>query len=307
MDVAVLLVNWNGRELLPYSLSSLPPQVEIWVVDNGSSDDSVDYLKKEHPHIRLILNKHNRGFGNANNQALTQIKKKYVLMLNTDAQLKKGSLETAIDFLDEHKDVGLVGARLINEDGSLQNSVTHKVDFLSECLNRNFMSLIRGEKRKSYNEPAEVPGVVGAAMLARMTALKEVNYFDEDYFFFFEETDLCLRLTQNQFKVVHHPFFAVTHAQGKSASKNLLLTRIEYHRSRELYFFKHLGRMAAKKLQLWQERRLILAHTCNKFLKIISCGLIKPRKNDLTQHLLNWYRMGCPTDQGLNTTNKDII
>jgi GT2 family glycosyltransferase len=307
MNLSIVLVNWNGRELLQSSLKCLPQDIETWVVDNGSSDDSVAYLQKEHPHIKLILNEDNKGFGKANNQALKQITKKYVLMINTDAQLKENCLETLIKYMDDNSDVGLCGARLLNEDGSRQSSITHKIDLLSECLNKNLMSLLRNEERKSSNEPIAVPGVVGAAMLGRHCDLEEVDFFDSDYFFFFEETDLCFRLNDSGHKVMHHPEFVATHAQGKSAAKNKINSRIEYHRSRELFFFKRYGRMQAKKLQLWQERRLIFSHGINVFLRILSLGLYKHRKYELNKALLNWYQCGCPTNQGLKPVHADIL
>jgi GT2 family glycosyltransferase len=307
MDLAIVLVNWNGRELLPTALSSLPEEAEIWVVDNGSSDDSVNYLQEEWPKVEVILNEENLGFGPANNQALRQINKKYVLMFNTDAVLQEGGLEIVLKHMEENLDVALTGARLLNLDGSLQNSITEEVDLMSECVNRNLMALFRGEKRKSLEKPGEVKGVVGAAMLGRMTSLKEIDFFDEDYFFFFEETDLCCRLREKSFRIMHHPEFVVSHAQGKSAKKNRLASRIEYHRSRELFFFKHFGRPMAKKLQLWQARRLKLTHFGNQLLRLLSLGWHKPRKHELTKGLLEWYRLGCPSDQGLSAPRKDII
>ena len=307
MPVSVILVNWNGQELLPEALASLPDGLDVWVVDNGSSDDSIAYLKQNHPHVHIIANPQNRGFGRANNQALRLITSDYVLMLNTDARLVPGALDKALAYMNAHPQVSLLGARLLNSDGSLQNSVTHKVDLTSECVNRNLISWWRGEKRKEYNIPTEVPGIVGAAMLGRMSHLKAVDFFDEDYFFFFEETDLCFRLNAQKTPVVHHPEFEVTHAQGKSASKNKINARIEYHRSRELFFFKHIGRLAAKKLQLWQERRLIVSHWSHLILKILSLGLYTPRKYELTKALRHWYKMGCPTNQGLNPANQAII
>ena len=113
-------------------------------------------------------------------------------MLNTDAILSEGSLDKAMSYMKEHQDVALMGARLTHDDGRLQNSITFEVDFLRECLNKNLMARLRGEKRKSLEAPGEVPGIVGAAMLGRMAHLKEVDFFDEDYFFFFEETSTTL-------------------------------------------------------------------------------------------------------------------
>lgn len=307
MDLAIVLVNWNGRELLPTALSSLPTEAEVWVIDNGSSDESVSYIKTNHAHVKLIENKKNLGFGTANNQALKKIDKTFVLMLNTDANLTEGSLDKALKHMQEHEDVALLGARLTHDDGRLQNSITFEVDLLSECLNKNLMARIRGEKRKSLDRPGEVPGIVGAAMLGRMSHLKSVDFFDEDYFFFFEETDLCFRLRDAGFKIVHHPEFVVTHSGGKSAAKNLLNARIEFHRSRELFFFKRHGRLVAKKLQLWQERRLILSDWGNLFLRLLTLGLHKPRKYDLIRCLREWYRLGCPTDQGLKPQRKAIM
>ena len=122
MDLTVVFVNYNGADLLSSALNSLPEDIKTIVVDNGSSDDSREFLKKQERDLQLILNDDNRGFGPANNQALRLINSKYVLMLNTDARLKPGSLEAALAYMEEHDDVALLGAQLLHEDGRSQNS-----------------------------------------------------------------------------------------------------------------------------------------------------------------------------------------
>lgn len=299
MDCTALLVNWNGRHLLPEALASLPGDCPVIVADNGSTDGSVEWLESRGPGVRLLKLGSNHGFAKANNLGLKWVTTKRVLLLNTDARPAPGALESALKYMEEHPGVGLMGARLLHEDGRDQNCVTARVDLWSECLNRNLVSWWRGERRKGLEAPTEVEAVVGAAMLCDTQALRSVGGFDEDYFFFFEETDLCWRLRRAGFAVCHNPSFRVTHLGGASAGRVRLESRAEFHRSRELFFLKHHGAASAKALHRWQWRRLKVTRLAQRLGRILSAGLWMSRRHQLTKGLEEWYVLGCPSDLGL--------
>ncbi len=296
---SVIIVNWNGRELLERALPSLPADLEVRVVDNGSTDDSVDWLKSHHPDVTLIEAGANLGFGRGNNLGLEGCTRDYVLLLNSDARLEPGALETALDWLEAHPQVGVVGAQLLHADGRPQHCVSPQLDLWTECLNRRLVAWWRGTPVKGARQPLPVDAVIGAGMLARRQALVNVSGFDPDYFFFLEETDLCSRLNRAGHEVWHHPAFRITHDQGQSASKRYIHARIEFHLSREIYFFKHFGRDTAKWLHNWQERRLWLTAALQQVGRVLSLGLWNSRRRDVVRALLQWYRLGCPENAGL--------
>jgi GT2 family glycosyltransferase len=298
-DLSVILVNWNGRHLLEKALPLLPETIEIWVVDNASHDGSVSWLKQYYPEIHLIENKENLGFGRANNQALEKINNEFVLLLNTDAFLLENSLEIALNFLKKHPKTAILGAQLLHPDGRLQHSVSPRIDLWTECFNRKCLAWFRKEKTRGFSRPSPVFSVIGAAMLCRHCFLKEIGFFDEDYFFFFEETDLCKRLHERGFEIWHHPNFLVEHAQGQSAGKVKNKAKIEFHLSRELYFYKHFGREEAKTLHLWQERKLFLSRLLNRLGHGLTLGLWTSSKAPWQKALCEWYLMGCPANAGL--------
>ncbi|MGE4157554.1 MAG: glycosyltransferase family 2 protein [Planctomycetota bacterium] len=299
MDCTALLVNWNGRHLLPEALEALPRNLPVIVADNGSTDGSVEWLEARSPAIRLLKFGQNLGFAKANNLALGSVTTRRVLLINTDARPAPGALESALDYMEAHPGVAMVGARLLHEDGRDQNSVTPRVDLWSECLNRNLVSWWRGERRKGLDAPVPVDAVVGAAMLCDTAALRSVGGFDEDYFFFFEETDLCWRLRKTGHGVMHLPLFRVTHLGGGSASRVRFESRAEFHRSRELFFLKHHGTSAAKTLHRWQWRRLKATRLAQRLGRLLSAGLWISKRHQLIKELDQWYALGCPSDVGL--------
>jgi len=124
-NLSIIIVNWNTKDLLRNCLFSIYKErksisLEIFVVDNASSDGSSEMVKREFPLVKLIRNKKNVGFARANNQAIKESKGKYILLLNTDTVILNGALDKMVKFMDTHSDVGVCGPKLLNEDGSLQ-------------------------------------------------------------------------------------------------------------------------------------------------------------------------------------------
>ena len=192
---------------------------EIIVVDNGSKDGSVETIEKliNKKAIKLIKNNENLGFSKANNQGNRVAKGKYILLLNSDTLIQKGSLKKLIDFAQKHQDAGVVAARLLNKDGSLQSS----------CF--NLPTIIRAVKQywfhngspldkfaPSTSDPVEVEAVVGAAMLITPKAIQKVGTLDERYFFYYEDLAYCRELKRVGLKVYYLPSVEVLHYHGVS-------------------------------------------------------------------------------------------
>jgi len=244
--LSIIIVNWNTSELLDKCLSAVvdmvkAPSYEIIVVDNASTDGSVAMVRRRYPQIRIITNDVNRGFGAANNQAFAVMKGQYALLLNTDAILTDNAAAELYAFMEGHPRAGMCCGQLLNADGSKQNSIAAFPSLLTLITNMSLLEyLLPGifpSKRYDHVEPIEVDSGVGACLMVRKTAMEEVGWFDERYFFFFEETDWAYRMRRKGWKVYHVPTAHIYHLQGQSIGPSSR-SRIEFYRSRYQFFQK---------------------------------------------------------------------
>lgn len=225
-DLSVIIVNWNTRALLGDCLRSFEsaagPVLEIFVVDNGSTDGSLEMVEREHPHVRRIANAENVGFARANNQALALATGRYALLLNSDTRVAPGALACLTRFMDEHPRAGACGPRLVNPDGTLQpsgRSFPSTPAALAALLPVGASvraALATPLERRDHAREAAVDEVSGAALCLRRAALGEVGTLDEGFFLFGEDVDLCWRLRKAGWTVHYVPGAEVTHVWGGS-------------------------------------------------------------------------------------------
>lgn len=225
MTLSVIIVNFNTQDLLKNCLTSIYQYIdiledEVIVVDNASQDDSVEMVKKKFPAVKLIINQKNLGFAKANNQALRQAQGEYCLLLNSDTQVKSGALEKLVRFANDHLEVGVVGAKLLNPDGSIQPSVYH-----FPSIWRAIKEYWLGQKgiyekyAPAVSGAVEVEAVVGAAILIPKRVFDQVGLLNEQYFMYFEDLDYCRRVRRAGFEVYYLPQAEIIHHHGQSAAK----------------------------------------------------------------------------------------
>ncbi len=314
--LSIIIVNWNTKNLLEKCLETLKQTLqaqagEIFVVDNGSTDGSKEMVRTRFPEAILIDNPSNLGFARANNQALRLSKGKYILLLNPDTQVEKGAIETLTTFLDKCSEVGVVGAQLLYQNGSKQNAIANFPTLATELLNKSLLRwLFPGRfpgKERTYDEPIEVDSVIGACMMVRREAMEQVGLLDEDYFLFLEETDWCYRMKKVGWKVYHVPQARVIHFQGKSADQDKKRAKIEYYRSRYLFFKKHRGRGQALILRIGLLVRLVFEEISMFLTCLFTLFSIKKLRKRLSlySYLLWWHFKGCPEGMGLKPINME--
>lgn len=255
--LSVIVVNWKVPELLRTALVSLyarstlaPRELEVLVVDNDSADGSVEMLAGEFPQAAVIANRENVGFGRANNQALADCRGRYVLLLNPDTEILDDAVGVMVRYLDSHADVGALGCRLLNSNGTYQRwtagafpdlrRVACHALFLDLLLTRitGFQSLFL---RRDVTHDLDVDWVSGACLLLRRAAIGE-RIFDESFFMYGEDTDLCLRLKRAGWRVVYTPSATVIHHHGRSMARQtgeILLTSLKGPRA---FYAAHHGR-----------------------------------------------------------------
>lgn len=257
-DVTVIVVNYNTAHLLDRMFGALEAacgtlRVQVIVVDNASRDRSVDLLRTKYPNVELIENLTNVGFGRANNQALLGARGRYVLLLNTDAFLAADTLQKTLDFMDTHPRCGVLGVKLVGDDGALQPSCRYFPTpwnvFLSSTGLARFFPRTRLVDDMSWDHASvrECDWVPGCYYLVRREVIDRVGLFDPRFFLYYEEVDHCRRVRHAGWGVMYYPFARVVHIGGESAQSDGQLTQagrqisILQIESELLYFRKHYG------------------------------------------------------------------
>jgi GT2 family glycosyltransferase len=276
-----IVVSYNTRDLLRECLQSfldecarLPDGVgaEVLVVDNASTDGSAEMVEREFSHsavpVRLLPSAVNLGFAAANNLALEQARGRYLVLLNSDAFLRPGALASAVEHMDASPETGFGGARLVGRDGSWQpsgrrfHSVWRDALILTGLSARFPRSRIFGAPDRTWANQdiaADVDWVPGAFFIMRREALAKIGLFDQRFFLYYEEVDLCRRVKAAGFRVSYWPDVVVTHIGGESgrqlrsvaSSKTISRVVLWRMRSTLLYYRKHHGSKA--RLALWME------------------------------------------------------
>jgi GT2 family glycosyltransferase len=277
-DVSIVIVSFNTRELLRRCLATVAASgdglsVETIVVDNVSRDGSADLVEGEFPAVKLVRSDVNLGFAAANNKAFPLAQGRYVVLLNSDAFLRPGALQRSVRYMDADPRIGLGGARLVGRDDSWQPSArmfpSPLLEFymLSGLAARFQSSRIFGRMDRTWadqDRAAEVDWVPGAYSIVRRDVLEKVGYFDERFFLYYEEVDLCRRIRAAGYRIWYWPDVVVEHWGGESSktverlsvSKSGSQLTLWRMRSELLFYRKHHGAAAwlVKQQEIWWHR-----------------------------------------------------
>jgi len=247
--VSVAIVSYNTKDKLRRCLEAISQEFEVIVVDNASADGSPEMVEHDFPHVQLIKNVVNRGFGAANNQAASVATGSLVLYLNSDAYAFPHAIAELSEVFDDDKVVA-AGGLLLNMDGTLQTSTANRLTLWAVFCEQFWLQKLL-PKVKLFSPywnthqlvrtdgPTETPQVMGACLMTRRSHIK----WDERFFLYCEDTDLCLRLS-TQGKILYVPYAKFTHELG-SSSKNRARAVGLYNRGKELYFEIHHGKFAS--------------------------------------------------------------
>lgn len=282
VDVSVIIVNWNTKDLLQQCLTSLfrPIQhcsqmefsCEVWVVDNGSSDGSPEMVEHKFPSVRLIRNQENLGFAKANNQAILKASGRYIFLLNSDTEIIGNVLQEIGAFMDRHPAVGIAGTKLLNADGTRQYSC----DFFPRkplvMLRNKIVDALPGHRRTrwrqrmakwNFDENFAVDYVIGASLLIRRETLEQIGLLDERLFMYAEDIDWCYRAALTGWKTYYLGEISIYHHnRGSSEKSPELSSRLHTLRTKSLvkFYRKHYGLFSACILQtvIFLKNRLMI-------------------------------------------------
>lgn len=279
LEASVVIISFNTRDLLKECLTALYKEseginFETIVVDNASRDNSAEMVENDFPQVKLIKSSSNLGFAAANNEGFRHANGRYVVLLNSDAFMKPDTFRKALLKMNEDQTVGLAGCRLVGEDNSWQPSARQFPSLINDFLHLSGLaarypaSPYFGRADRTWAdpmEPAEVDWVPGAFAIIRHSVLDQIGDFDERFFLYYEEVDLCRRIKEAGYKICYWPDLVVIHLGGassktvkqltlSSAGSQLTLWRM---RSALLYFRKQHGFLtcwAMKNLEIWWHR-----------------------------------------------------
>ncbi len=261
--ISVVIVSYNTRDILRKCLEALFEhssnlEFEVFVVDNDSRDGSAEMVAQEFPRVILTANKENLGFAAANNQAFALAQGEYILLLNPDAFVKPGAISRAAKFMRQNPGCGVCGGRIVDPDGSLNPSARRFPTWFSNfCTLSGLSSRFAGSSffnrhdfgGFAHDQVKEVDWVPGTFMFLRRSMLEDIGFFDERFYIYYEETDLCLRAKQAGWKVFFVPEAEVEHIGGASSKTrkdkayNMASAQVMNFkmRSEYLYYRKHGG------------------------------------------------------------------
>jgi O-antigen biosynthesis protein len=262
MDVSVCIVNWNTRELLFNCIDSIQKKTsgvsfEIIVVDNNSHDGSVEMIKQHYPYCKLIASKENMGFSRGNNAGLKEASGKYIIFLNPDTMLATNALFGMFQFMENDRDVGAVGCKLLNQDGSIQLICARTFPTLWNqfcylmLLNRLFpMSKLFGTIEMGYwnhIDSRDVDCLSGACIFARKQIIEKLKGFDDMFFMYAEDVDLCYRIGKEGWRLYYLANEAIYHLEGQSSKQKTqkFFSIIAQRDSTQYFFLKHFGKAQA--------------------------------------------------------------
>jgi len=253
--LSIGIVSWNCRDDLVACLESLADaasgvETEAIVVDNASADDTVEVLEERLPAVRLIANEANRGFAAATNQALAEASGEYLLLLNPDTVVPPGALAELVAFADAHPEAGIVAPKLLNPDGSLQQSCRRFPTPSAALFRHTLLGRLFPHNRWAaeyvmadwgHQEAREVDWVSGACLMVRRDLYEAIGPLDEGFFWGSEDVDYCYRAHLAGRKVLYTPTPAIIHKIGASTNKAQVRTILNFHRSMLRLYRKHMA------------------------------------------------------------------
>jgi len=279
IKLSIVIVSWNVIRQLKDCLNSIQGnrpdcELEIIVVDNASDDGTAAALKEKFPNVKLIENPRNSGFSAANNLGLKMAKGRYIFLLNPDTLIHPHALERLIAVMDETPAAGACGPALCDVNGQSCISVGYVPTFRSLLYAKTFfrkLGIFRRHYKKvtaserNYDIRTPVEQISGAAIMVRRSVFDRIGLMDENFFLYFEDVDLCLRIRNAGYDIMYVPEVVVTHVGGCSTEKISTIKQMYFYRSLFLYLRKHKGRFKTTLFALVFKPAVLIRHIINFF------------------------------------------
>ncbi|MDX1415724.1 MAG: glycosyltransferase family 2 protein [Candidatus Promineifilaceae bacterium] len=263
IDLSIITVSWNVCQLLRDCLQSVEDQrynlnLEMIVVDAGSSDGSPAMVRKDFPWVKLIESAENLGFPRGNNMGIRHAQGRHILLLNPDTLILEDALSKMVKFLDQYIGIGGLGAQLLNADLTVQSSRRRFPTFWTALFESTWLQDVAPKKlMQTYyaqdlanDEINDVDWVTGACLMVPKRVIDHVGLLDEAYFMYSEELDWCRRIKEAGWRIVYFPEAKIVHYVGKSSEQAVTERHINFQRAKLRYFRKYHGRMSSGLLRI---------------------------------------------------------
>jgi len=288
MDLTVAIISYNTKDLLEKCLKSVNEakssvSLEIVVVDNNSADGSVGMVREKYPEAKIFENQDNLGFAKGCNQAIKKAAGNYVLLLNSDTEIVEGCFDVLHDFMNSHENAGAVGPKILNFDGSVQYSCRDFPSFADATVHAflgaffpsNPFSKRYKRVERNHESDQEVDWISGAALCLRKEAVESIGCFDEHYYMYVEDMDLCYRLRQKDWGIYYNPKAKVYHHIGQSSKQMSSKMMIEHQKSIYRFYSK------LYKDKPWRHLKFLIGiGLFFRGLLLIFASLVKRSRND---------------------------
>ncbi|MGQ9798997.1 MAG: glycosyltransferase [Ignavibacterium sp.] len=256
IDLSIIIVNYNVKEFLKNLLHSIHKatqnlSIEIIVVDNASDDGSIEMIKEKFPDVILITNEKNLGFGKANNIGLKKARGKYILLINPDTLVAEDTFIKIIEFFEAHPEAGMAGCKILNPDGTLQLACRRsfpgpwtsftKVTGLSNLFPKSKLFARYNLTYLDENQTYEVDAISGSFMMLRKEVYEKVGGFDEQFFMYGEDLDLCYRIQKAGYKIFYVHTTQIIHYKGESTKRSSLDETRVFYNAMHLFVKKHFA------------------------------------------------------------------
>lgn len=304
MKLSIVIICWNDWKVIENCLCSIfkgehTTDFEVIVSDNGSTDGSVGSIRAQFPAVRVIENRANLGFAKGNNAGIKEAQGQYILILNPDTIVHEGCLDRWVDFADHHPDAGAFGCRVQNPDGTYQRSA-RPFPTISRCLisalGLRFLGrlnhLILSDEYEGWNGDSEreVDWQSGCCLMLRGDLLRSLTGFDEQFFYHFEEVDLCRRVWNAGYSVRFTPEASITHLGGQSVGRLPIPFAIEICRNGYRYFYKYYGGKGARRYRKVLLTKFRVRQIGYGMLNLFRADEVVTRRLNLYRAALQWNR-----------------
>jgi GT2 family glycosyltransferase len=307
MKLSIVIICWNDLRVIGDCLRSIyqgahATNFEVVVSDNGSVDGSVEFIRKHYPQVRIVENRQNLGFARGNNAGIRASRGEYVLILNPDTIIHGGALDKLVEFAERRSGAGAFGCRVLNPDGTYQVSAR-----LFPTVLRYWVSALGLSRLSSFFIYEEYPRwrgdtersidwQSGCCVMFRGNLLKRLGGFDEQFFYHFEEVDLCRRVWNAGYPILFTPEAVITHLGGQSVGRFPVRFEIEKHRSRYRYFYKHFGAKAARNCRRLSIVKIRVRQLRYGLLNVLRPAEILQRRLEMYREVVRWNQAIDPVD-----------
>jgi len=297
---SIIIVHRNGfnrlKSVIDSALKAFESCDEIIIVDNASTDNSISQISKIYPNIQIIKNKFNSGYGHAANQGINSGKGKYFLICNNDITLPLNIFKDLEELFLKESRAGIISGQQTNLEGEIIRTSSKKPSLLSE-----FDGIGRIDHNKDPDKITDVGILRGACLGVKKEMIEEIGAYDEDFFFYFEDTEWCIRAHKNSWKVILHPKIKIPHIGGSSSNELYSKSRIEFYRSRIIFWKKIFPKSIVVLLYLWNIPKLCLDLIFYSLITLITFGQnTRIRKKMIDRAVvLTWLLLGKPKKWGL--------